>query len=167
MKTKLLFCTTLSLLFWACNPAENNNTGNDDTSPGVDEYFRVDVNAQHWEVQDDETIGAVLSNFGSGPKYGMTATNTSDTTHFYYVIPYFYTNDTTWSLTTVPSGMVLTYYGTDSLYSGTNAGSLHIQRSMVGSMEVFTGTFNYTGLTIIHQTPTSFSNGEFVIARIL
>ena len=167
MKNLIIGICGLTLLFsTGCTPSSNDDDNNDDTSPGVDEFFRVDIDSYHWEENDDETIGGVLANFGSGPIYGLTATAHVDSSHFYYTVPYFYSNDTTWNLSSTPSGMAITF-NTDSIYNGTSGGSLHIIRSNVGGMEVFTGTFNYTGLELLHDSPATFANGEFVIARIL
>lgn len=152
---------------FSCTP-DPTDPGNDntDTSPGVDEFFRVDIEGNHWEVNDDEVIGATLANFGSGPLYNFAATNQTDSSYFFYNIPYFYSNDTTWNLGSIPSNMALTF-NTDSIYDDVSTGSLHIIRSNVGSMEVFTGTFNYTGHELLHNSPAVFTNGEFVIARLL
>lgn len=163
----MFLIASLIVFAGSCTPPSDDDDNNDDTSPGVDEYFRVDINSYHWEENDDETIGGVLTNFGSGPNYGLTATTHVDSSHFFYSIPYFYQNDTTWDLTSpLPSGMALTFQ-TDSAYNGTSSGSLHIVRTNVNGMEVFTGTFNYTGLELFHDSPATFANGEFVIARIL
>ncbi len=166
MKRKLFLIASLIVLSGSCTPPSDDDNNNDDTSPGVDEYFRVDVNSYHWEEEDDETVGGVLSNFGSGPIYGFTATTHVDSSYFYYNVPYFFTNDTTWDLSSTPSGMAITFI-TDSIYNEASSGSLHIVRTNVGGMEVFTGTFNYTGLELFHDSPGVFANGEFVIARIL
>lgn len=56
---------------------------------------------------------------------------------------------------------------TDSIYNDVSSGSLHITRTTINSMEVFTGTFNYTGLELLHNSPATFANGDFVIARLL
>jgi hypothetical protein len=166
MKAKYLFPVFLSAIICSCTPAPHDNDDPEDTSPGVDEYFRVDINSYHWEEEDDETIGGILADFGSGPIYGLTATTHVDSSHFYYTVPYFYSNDTTWDLSSTHPDLALTF-NTDSIYNGTLAGSLHIVRTNVGGIEVYTGTFNYTGLEIFHDSPATFANGEFVIARLL
>jgi hypothetical protein len=166
MKTNLFVLFALVALASCTDPNNNNNNNDNDTSPGVDEYFRVDINAYHWEENDDEIIGGVLANYGSGPLYNLTATASVDSSYFTLLIPYFYANDTTWNLTPPPANMALTFQ-TDSIYNEVSSGTLHIVRSNVGGMEVFTGTFDYTGLELLHDSPATFANGEFVIARIL
>ncbi len=165
MKAKMFLIASLMVFAGSCTPPIDD-TDDEDTSPGVDEYFRVDIDGNHWEENDDETVGGILANFGSGPIYGFTATAHVDSSHFFYNIPYFHTNDTTWDLTSPPSNMALTFQ-TDSVYNDVSSGSLHIVRTQVNNMEVFTGTFNYIGLELFHDSPASFTNGEFVIARIL
>ncbi len=165
MKARTLLIASLIVFAGSCTPP-TEDPNNDDNSPGVDEYFRVDINGNHWEEENDEMIAAVLSNFGSGPIYGFTATRQLDSSYFFYNIPYFASNDTTWNLSTIPSAMGLTFM-TDSIYNDVTSGTLHISRTNVNSMEVFTGTFNYTGLELLHNSPASFANGEFVIARLL
>jgi hypothetical protein len=160
-----VLCLIIAMLASCANP-DNNNNNDDDTSPGVDEFFRVDINAYHWEENDDEVMGGVLANFGSGPIYSLTATSHVDSSHFTFIIPYFYANDTTWNLTPPPANMALTFQ-TDSIYNEVSSGTMHIIRTNVGGMEVFTGTFNYTGLELLHDSPATFANGEFVIARLL
>jgi len=167
MKAIYLLPVFLIGIVCSCTPSDNDpNNNNEDTSPGVDEFFRVDIDSYHWEEENDETIGSILADFGSGPIYGLTATTQVDSSHFYYSIPYFYSNDTTWNLNSTPPDMALTF-NTDSIYHGTSSGSLHIVRTNVGGLEVFTGTFNYVGLELFHNSPATFANGEFVIARIL
>lgn len=159
--------TLLTAALFSCMPDPTDpGDANEDTSPGVDEFFRVDIDGNHWEENDDEMIAAVLTNFGTGPKYGLTTTRSTDSSYYYYIIPYFYSNDTTWNLGTTTPGMTMTFF-TDSIYNQTSSGSLHIIRTEVNSMEVFTGTFNYTGLEALNDSPANFSNGEFVIARLL
>src|SRR5687768_6004812 len=137
MKTKMILIATLTVIVSSCTtPPEDDDPT--DTSPGVDEYFSVDIDSYHWEENDDETIGGVLANFGSGPAYGLTATTHVDSSHFFYSIPYFYANDTTWDLSSTPPNMAFTFQ-TDSVYNETTSGSLHIVRTNVGGMEVFTG----------------------------
>jgi hypothetical protein len=166
MKARTFLITSLIVLVGSCTPPSDDDNNNDDTSPGVDEYFRVDINGNHWEEDNDETIAAVLADFGSGPVYSYTATRETDSSYFFYNIPYFVSNDTTWNLSTVPSGMAITFM-TDSIYNDVSSGSLHITRTTINSMEVFTGTFNYTGLELLHNSPATFANGDFVIARLL
>jgi hypothetical protein len=167
MKIQLFFLTVIMAVISSCTaPPGDNNNNNEDTSPGVDEYFKVDINGHHWELNDDEPIAAVLNDFGSGPVYGMSVTNVADTTHFFYSIPYFHSNDTTWDLSSVPPNMAFQFH-TDSLYTTVSSGNLHIVRTNVNSMEVFTGTFHYVGNTVFNTSSANFNNGEFVIARIL
>ena len=165
MKARTFLIASLIVFAGSCTPP-TEDPNNDDNSPGVDEYFRVDINGNHWEEENDERIAAVLSDFGSGPIYGFTATRQLDSSYFFYNIPYFASNDTTWNLSTIPSAMGLTFM-TDSIYNDVTSGTLHISRTNINSMEVFTGTFTYTGLELLHNSPASIANGEFVIARLL
>lgn len=164
MKIRSFLVASLIVFAGSCTPPVDD-PNNDDTSPGVDEYFRVDINGNHWEEDNDERIAAVLSDFGSGPIYGLTATRQLDSSYFFYNIPYFASNDTTWNLSTIPSEMAITFM-TDSIYNDVSSGTMHISRTTINSMEVFTGTFNYTGLELLHNSPATFANGEFVIARL-
>lgn len=168
MNAKKMMIILTGCLLFACSPDSNNNNNNnnDDDSPGVDEYFQATIDGNLWVADDDARIGAVLSYFSSGPKYGLTANRESDTSYFFYNIPYFYANDTTWNLSPTPASMDLTFF-TDSIYSETTAGTIHIVRTLQGNMEVFTGDFNYTGKVLISGSTASFANGQFVIARIL
>jgi len=150
--------------FFACTP--DPGPGDQDDSPGVDEYFHVTIDGNLWEENNDDLIGAVLGDFGSGPTYGFTATRSADSSYFLYNVPYFMSNDTTWDLSSVPTGFAFTF-NTDSIYNEAPSGNLHIVRTQVQGQEVFTGTFNYTGLELLHNSPATFSSGEFVIARLL
>lgn len=158
----------LSAAFYACSKENGPDPDNDpdDDSPGVDEFFRMQVDGQLWEVTQDGDVGAAVANFGSGPKLSLAATRMSDSSHCFMGMRYFQPSDT-----------VLTSTGSNALgfqlhYSGSVyvdcAGSLSIQRTQLSGMQVYDGTFSMLFAEGFGGNDTlTLSNGSFKIVRLI
>jgi len=159
----LLFLTAT---LFACNKDDNPPKDPNDDSPGVDEYFRMQVNGTLWEVNSDNDIGAAVATFGSGTKLTVSATRSSDSTYCLMGMRYFLAQDTVFSS---GSGNTLgfQFYYTNGVYTD-RAGSLSIQRSSTGGMQVYDGNFNMLFVNGFTDTDTiSLSNGSFKVVRLI
>jgi hypothetical protein len=166
MKTRylfLIFPALLLVLATACSSPDTDDPGEEDDSPGVDEYFHMTLDGSEWEVNEDSHCGGVVMNFGGGPKVGLTATRMSDSTHIGYYVPYFYGTDTTF---TMPPQITLQYQGSDDVYLPVD-GTFSISRSTVNSMEVYEGNFAFTYEGMIYNETIQVTGGAFRIARLL
>ncbi len=148
----------------ACQNNNDNNNNNDDDTPGIDEFFSIKIDGNDWIVDNDSTVGCVLTNYGSGTVINIAATRASDSSFFQINIPYFYATDTTFDVTST-NVTIQNFYGNATTQDV--SGTIHIQKSTSGSFQVFEGDISYTGQKYPSNVTVNYTNGSFRVARML
>lgn len=161
---KILFLFLFTSLAFACSTDTGpDEDPNNDDSPGVDEYFRMSLDGDLWEVEADSMCAAVLADFGTGPIIGLSATRISDSSYITYNIPYFHGQDTTFI---IPPAISLVFFGHGGAYIA-NSGTFYISRSVTGSLEVYEGSFTLEYENPFSGTILQVTDGSFRLARLL
>jgi hypothetical protein len=158
---KLIYLGILTALFsiTACN---NNDDDNNDPNV-LDGSFHAVIDGQNWDAQPDNT-GAVVSDFGSGPVLAITGSNETDTTHFFFSIPYFYGNDTV--ITEPTDDTVLRFQG-NGVWDA-NSATLNVSKTLEDGIETYSGTFNGNFVQFFDSTDVRVvTGGTFTVKRLL
>ncbi len=160
MNKKLLTLSALAFitLFSACTPDDDGD--DDDILNGS---FHAVIDGQNWDAQPDNT-GAVVSDFGSGPILSINGSNETDTTHFFFGIPYFYGSDT---VITEPSDDTVLRFQGSNVWDATT-GTLNVTRTIEDGIETYTGTFNGNFVEFFDSTNVRvITGGTFTVKRLL
>ena len=157
---KLIYLGILTALFsiTACNNSD------DDNDPNIlNGSFHAIIDGTVWDAQPDNT-GAVVADFGSGPLLSINGSNQTDTTHFFFSIPYFYGSDTV--ITEPTDDTVLRFQGS-SVWDA-NSATLNVTKTIKDGIETYTGTFNGNFVEFLDSTNVRvITGGTFTVKRLI
>lgn len=141
-----------------------HNNDDDNNDPNIlNGSFHAVIDGVAWDAQADN-VGAVVADYGSGPVLAITGTNSTDTTHFFFSVPYFYGTDTTF---VEPSDNTVLRFQGSNVWDA-NSATLTISKSTQDGIETYSGTFNGTFPAIMDSTNVRVvTGGTFTAKRLI
>jgi hypothetical protein len=143
----------------SCSRDEDN-----DPDSGISGTFSAKLDGVDWIASADK-VTYVVQDYGSGPKIFVVALRNSDTSQFNILVPYFYGSDTTINF---PSSNIIRLQIRSVLWQ-CNSGTLSINKSVSGGIEILNGYFSGTLKDpVFASTPIiNLTAGTFTSRRLL
>lgn len=164
---KLIYLSIFSAVisFTSCRPDTDDDNNNDDLLNGS---FHAVIDGNIWHA-DDDAVGFVVGDYGSGPMISITGTKAADTAHFFFLMPYFYGNDT---VITEPSDHTDLRFQDSGVIGGglwlETSGTLDVSRTTQDGIETLTGTFTGTFTDPFDSTDVKvITGGTFTAKRLI